>query len=201
MTFRKLILSPKGIQTHPFWPRSQKSLSFCAGYPGAMEVSLDFSGSDPAVQQGPKLRHSGLFSGPGPWARLTLLYVTGQNLAEALPPGISNEWWWMNQSSRLSALQGLWLCSPCALCLRCPSSGSSLADLSVIPREVIVDHPLQIGLLHCSLLHTLFIPLKKLAPYRSYLTASSPACGLSLSWVSKLLNVSAFCMLCSLPYN
>ena len=86
-------------------------------------------------------------------SHLTFCVWQAKSSRVALPPGDSK---WMDderrQSSELSALQGLWVCSPFAPLPEIPFFGVlPWLTFLVILREVIVDHPLQMGLLRCSL--------------------------------------------------
>lgn len=168
-----------------------------------MEVSLDFLAVTQLCSRDPNSDTLVYFLAQGLELTFNLLYVTSKtSQSSSASRGFQMNGWWMNAIIWAVRTAGpLAVLSTCSFAWDALLPGPPLADLSCYPQRGHCWPPSPNRASPLFSLHTLFIPLKKLAPYRSYLIASSPACGLSLSWVSKLLNVNAFCMLCSLPYN
>ena len=168
-----------------------------------METSLDFLAVTQLCSRDPSSDTLGHFLAQGLELTFNLLYVTSKtSQSSSASRGFQMNGWWMKAIIWAVCTAGpLGVLSICSFAWNPLLRGPPLADLSCYPQRGHCWPPSPNVASPLFSLHTLFISVTKLAPYRSYLIASSPACDLSLSWVSKLLNVSTLCMFCSLPYN
>lgn len=168
-----------------------------------MEASLDFLAVTHLCSRDRSSDTLGHFLAQGLELTFNLPYVTCRSSqSSSASRGFQTNGWWMNAIIWAVHTSGpLGMLSMCSFAWNALLRGPPLADLSCYPQRGHCWPPSPSRASPLFSLHTLFISVTKLAPYHSYLIASSPACDLSLSWVSKFLSLSTFCMFCTLPYN